>query len=158
MENLKEENEKDKVVREFYPTSWALRNTNTVFLLILILAGFGYYSYRSMPKELFPDIVIPTVMVQTLYPGNPPLDIENLVTRELEKEIESVSGIKKMTSLSSQDVSNIFVEFNTDVDIKTALQDVKDAADKAKKNLPDNLPNDPMVTDIDFSEFPILNI
>lgn len=158
MENLKQENENEKVVREFYLTSWALRNTNTVFLLILILAGFGFYSYRSMPKELFPDIVIPTVMVQTLYPGNPPLDIENLVTRELEKEIESVSGIKKLTSLSSQDVSNIFVEFNTDVDIKTALQDVKDAADKAKKNLPDNLPNDPMVTDIDFSEFPIINI
>jgi multidrug efflux pump len=111
-----------------------------------------------LPKELFPDIVIPTVMVQTLYPGNPPLDIENLITRELEKEIESVDGIKKMTSLSSQDVSNIFVEFNTDVNIKDALQEVKDAVDKAKKELPDNLLEDPMVTDIDFSEFPIINI
>lgn len=158
MENLKEDTNKDKVVREFGPTSWALRNANTIFLLIVILAGFGFYSYRSLPKELFPDIVIPTVMVQTLYPGNPPLDIENLITRELEKEIESVSGIKKMTSLSSQDASNIFVEFNTDVDIKVALQDVKDAVDKAKKNLPDNLLDDPMVTDIDFSEFPIINI
>jgi multidrug efflux pump len=155
---MKQEQQNEKIVREFSLTSWALKNTNTVFLLIIILAAFGFYSYRSMPKELFPDIVIPTVMVQTLYPGNPPVDIENLITRELEKEIESVSGIKKMTSLSSQDVSNIFVEFNTDVDIKTALQDVKDAADKAKRNLPDNLLDDPMVTDIDFSEFPIINI
>ncbi|MBU2465996.1 MAG: efflux RND transporter permease subunit, partial [Bacteroidetes bacterium] len=137
---------------------WALNNRNTVFLLTLILVIFGFYSYRSLPKELFPDIVIPTVMVQTLYPGNPPLDIENLITRELEKEIESVDGIKKMTSLSSQDVSNIFVEFNTDVNIKDALQEVKDAVDKAKKELPDNLLEDPMVTDIDFSEFPIINI
>lgn len=148
----------EQEIREFSPTTWALKNTNTVFLSILILALFGFYAYRSMPKELFPDIVIPTIMVQTIFPGNPPLDVENLITRELEKEIESVTGIKKMTSLSSQDVSNIFVEFNTNVDIKAALQDVKDAVDKAKNNLPDNLIDDPMVTDIDFSEFPIINI
>lgn len=152
------ENTNDQLKRNFGPTTWALKNANTIFLLILILGAFGFYTYRSLPKELFPDIVIPTVMVQTIYPGNPPLDIENLITRELEKEIESVKGIKKMTSLSSQDASSIFVEFNTDIDIKTALQDVKDAVDKAKRNLPDNLMDDPMVSDIDFSEFPIINI
>ncbi|MBK9292223.1 MAG: efflux RND transporter permease subunit [Bacteroidetes bacterium] len=152
------ENNNEQLIRNFGPTTWALKNANTIFLLILILGSFGLFTYRSLPKELFPDIVIPTVMVQTIYPGNPPLDIENLITRELEKEIESVKGIKKMTSLSSQDASSIFVEFNTDVDIKTALQDVKDAVDKAKSNLPDDLPDDPMVSDIDFSEFPIINI
>jgi multidrug efflux pump subunit AcrB len=152
------ENSNNQLKRNFGPTTWALKNANTIFLLILILGAFGFYTYRSLPKELFPDIVIPTVMVQTIYPGNSPLDIENLITRELEKEIESVKGIKKMTSLSSQDVSSIFVEFNTDIDIKTALQDVKDAVDKAKSNLPDNLLDDPMVSDIDFSEFPIINI
>ena len=68
-------------------------------------------------------------MVQTLYPGNPPIDIENLITRQIEKEVESVKGIKDLNSVSSQDVSNVFVEFNTDVDIKVALQDVKDAVD-----------------------------
>ncbi|MBW6492640.1 MAG: efflux RND transporter permease subunit [Lentimicrobium sp.] len=144
--------------RNFGPTTWALRNKNTVFLLMAILMFFGIYSYTSLPKELFPDIVIPTVMVQTIYPGNPPIDIENLVTRQLEKEIESVNGIKELLSTSSQDVSNIFVEFNTDVDIKTALQDVKDAVDKAKSDLPSDLLEDPMVTDIDFTEFPIINI
>ncbi|KAF0130833.1 MAG: cation/multidrug efflux pump [Bacteroidetes bacterium] len=157
MEQMKD-TQPELEIRDFSMTTWALKNANTVFLTILILAFFGFYAYRSMPKELFPDIVIPTVMVQTIYPGNPPLDVENLITRELEKEIESVTGIKKMTSLSSQDVSNIFVEFNTNVDIKAALQDVKDAVDKAKKNLPDNLLDDPMITDIDFSEFPIINI
>lgn len=144
--------------RNFGPTTWALKNKNTVFLLMLILLFFGIYSYRSLPKELFPDIVIPTVMVQTIYPGNPPIDIENLITRPLEKEIESVDGIKELSSTSSQDVSNIFVEFNTDVDIKTALQDVKDAVDKAKADLPSDLLEDPMVMDIDFTEFPIMNI
>lgn len=152
------EETKKKVVRNFFLTTWALNNKNSVFLLAFILITFGIYSYRSLPKELFPEIVIPTVMVQTLYPGNPPIDIENLITRELEKEIESVNGIKVMTSLSSQDVSNIFVEFNPNINIKTALQDVKDAVDKAKKELPDDLLDEPMVTDIDFSEFPIINI
>ncbi len=155
---MSDEIKQRKVVRDFFLTTWALNNKNTVFLLAFILITFGIYSYRSLPKELFPEIVIPTVMVQTLYPGNPPIDMENLITRELEKEIESVSDIKVMTSISSQDVSNIFVEFNPNVDIKTAMQDVKDAVDKAKKELPDDLLDDPMVMDIDLSEFPIINI
>jgi len=148
----------NKVAREFKLTSWALANRNTVFLLILVLLSFGYYSYRSLPKELFPDIVWPTIMVQTIYPGNPPLDIENLVTRPLEKEIETIKGVKELRSTSSQDMSAIFVEFNTDIDLPKALQDVKDAVDKAKSDLPNDLLTDPIVMDIDFSEFPIINI
>ncbi len=147
-----------KVVRNFWLSSWALNNKNTVYLITAVTILFGFYSYVSLPKELFPEINIPTVMVQTLYPGNPPVDIENLITRQIEKEVESVKGIKDLNSVSSQDVSNVFVEFNTDVDIKVALQDVKDAVDKAKKELPDDLPADPIVTDIDLSEFPVINI
>ncbi|MCD4772491.1 MAG: efflux RND transporter permease subunit, partial [Bacteroidales bacterium] len=147
-----------KVIREFKLTSLALKNKNTVFLLTVILIGFGLFSYFKLPKELFPDINIPTVMVQTIYPGNPPVDMENLVTRPIEKEIESVKGIKKTTSNSTQDASMIFVEFNPDVEINDALQEVKDAVDKAKKELPNDLLEDPSVTDIDFSEFPIINI
>jgi len=147
-----------QVIREFKLSSWALRNKNTVFLMMFILLGFGFYSYRSLPKELFPDLVWPTIYVQTIYPGNPPLDIENLITRPIEKEIESVSGVKEIRSTSTQDVSAIFVEFNTDVRLEDALQEVKDAVDKSKSELPDNLLDDPMVIDIDFSEFPIMNI
>lgn len=153
-DNIKEE----KVIRTFWLSSWALKNKNTVYLIVLAIVTFGTYSYVTLPKELFPDINMPTVMVQTLYPGNPPVDIENLITRQLEKEVESVKGIKKMTSLSTQDISSIFIEFQTNVDIKTALQDVKDAVDKSKSDLPTDLLDDPLVTDIDFSEFPVINI
>ncbi|MDF1571667.1 MAG: efflux RND transporter permease subunit [Bacteroidales bacterium] len=144
--------------REFKITTAALKNRNTVFLLTALIIFFGIFSYRNLPKELFPEIVLPTVLVQTTYPGNPPLDIENLITRPLEKEIESVTGIKEISSTSAQDASMIIVEFNTDVDIKVALQDVKDAVDKAKSELPGDLLFDPLVQDIDFSEFPIINI
>jgi multidrug efflux pump subunit AcrB len=156
--NKTENSDTDKVIRNFWLSTWALNNKNTVYLITVVTIFFGFYSYVSMPKELFPEINIPTIMVQTLYPGNPPVDIENLITRHLEKEIESVKGINDMNAISSQDASNIFIEFNTDVDIKVALQDVKDAVDKAKSELPDDLPFDPMIEDIDLSEFPVVNI
>ena len=144
--------------RYFKVTNLSLRNKTTVFILTTLLTLFGIFSYKSMPKSLYPDIVMPTIMVQTLYPGNSPADIENLITRPLEKEIKSVKGLKKLTSTSVQDNSSVIVEFNTDVELKVALQDVKDAVDKAKSDLPSDLDIDPMVMDIDFSEFPILNI
>jgi multidrug efflux pump len=147
-----------KKEREFKPTTIALRNKNTIFLLVFILAVFGIVSYRSLPKELFPEVVIPTILVKTIYPGNPPVDMENLITRPLENEINTISGIKKLSSTSTQDNSDIIVEFQTDVEIKAALQDVKDAVDRVKGDLPADLPTDPIVLDIDFSEFPIINI
>ena len=150
--------EPKKIQREFKITTLALKNKNTIFLLTGVIILFGMFSYRSLPKELFPEIVLPTVLVRTIYPGNPPLDIENLITRPIEKEVESVKGIKEIRSTSTQDASLIFVEFNTDVDIKSALQEVKDAVDKAKSELPNDLIQDPAVEDIDFSEFPIINI
>jgi multidrug efflux pump subunit AcrB len=99
-------------------------------------------------------------MVQTIYPGNSPEDIENLITRPLEKEIENVRGLKEITSISAQDASMIFVEFNTDVDIEDALRRVKDAVDIGKNELPKGATElqDPLVFDLDFSEFAILNI
>jgi len=153
--NTKNDN---KVVRNFAISTWAINNKNTVYLIIGVAFFFGLYSYVSLPKELFPEINIPTVMVQTIYPGNPPADIENLISRPLEKEIESVKGIKELTSVSSQDASSLFIEFQTNIDIKVALQDVKDAVDKAKKDLPDDLLDDPLVEDIDLSEFPVVNV
>lgn len=144
--------------RSFKLTNLSLKNKTTVFILTVLLTLFGIFSYKSMPKALYPDIVMPTIMVQTVYPGNSPADIENLITRPIEKEVKSVKGIKNLNSTSIQDNSTVIVEFNTDIEVKTALQDVKDAVDKAKSNLPNDLDLDPMVMDIDFSEFPILNI
>lgn len=147
-----------EVIREFGLTNLALNNKTSVFILTLLLTLSGIYSYITMPKESFPEIVIPTIYVGTNYPGNSPADIENLVTRPLEKEIQSINGIKNITSNSLQDYSSVIVEFNPDVDIPKALQDVKDAVDKARNDLPGDLPEDPKVMDINFSDFPIMNI
>ncbi|MBU4404024.1 MAG: efflux RND transporter permease subunit [Candidatus Aminicenantes bacterium] len=147
-----------KLVREFLPTTFALRNRNTVFLLTLLLVLFGLIVYKAMPLELFPQINLPYVFVNTIYPGSSPVDIENLITRPLEKEINTINGIKQLRSVSSQDNSNIFIEFNSEVKIEKALQDVKDAVDKTKSELPNDLKLDPMVIDLDINEFPIINV
>jgi multidrug efflux pump subunit AcrB len=147
-----------KKEREFRLTTLALGNKNTVFILTAIIIIFGLFSFNNLPKELFPEVSFPTVLVQTVYPGNAPVDMENLITRPLEKEIETVKGLKTLKSNSMQDVSIITAEFNTDVDLDKAISDVKDAVDKAKSDLPNDLLTDPVVKDIDMSEFPIITI
>ncbi|MBM3448331.1 MAG: efflux RND transporter permease subunit [Bacteroidetes bacterium] len=142
--------------KEFKPTSWAIDNKTTIYLLTVFITLAGMLSYNSIPKEQFPDIVIPTIYVSTVYPGAAPKDVENLVSKNIEKQIKSIAGVKKVQSTSIQDFSSVVVEFNTDVDVPTAKQKVKDAVDKAKKDLPQDLPADPNVMEVEFSEMPIL--
>lgn len=144
--------------KEFKPTSWSIDNKTSIYVLVLIISIFGLQSYNDIPKEQFPDIVIPTILVNTIYPGTSPTDMENLITRPLEKNIKSISGVKKITSNSVQDFSTVVVEFNTGIEVADAKQKVKDAVDKTKNDLPNNLPKDPQVADIDLSEIPIMNI
>jgi len=156
MENNKDK--KDSIIKNFSLTTASIKNINTVILLTLVLAVYGLLTYIQLPKESFPDIKIPKVFVKTVYPGNPPVDMENLITRPLEKELKTIKGMKDLSSTSSQDNSDIIVEFKSDFDIKKAVQDVKDAVDKAKSELPDDLKMDPIIMELDASEFPILSI
>src|SRR5258708_6105775 len=128
------ENFTDKF-KHFGPSTWSVKNKTAIYLLMLIVSGWGVYKFVPLPKEQFPDIVIPTIYVSTIYTGNSPKDIENLVTRPIEKQIKAITGakIKKFTSTSQQDYSAIVVEFETDVQTDVALQKVKDAVDNAVK-------------------------
>lgn len=156
MSNIKEE--LPEKFREFGLTSLSVQNGITVILLTLMILFFGYYSYQVMPKEQFPEISFPQVYINTIYFGNSAPDIESLVTRPLEKEINQVDGIKNVTSTSVPDYSIIIAEFESDVDIQEAVRLVKDAVDKAKSDLPNDLNQDPLVEDVDLTEIPIMNI
>lgn len=149
-----------KITRYFGISNWAVNNYKTVFVLTVLLVIIGFSSYVTIPKELFPEIKIPTIYVGTAYPGYSPEDIEKLITRPIEKEIKSISGIDKIKSISQQGYSTILVEFKFDVTTEEALRKVKDAVDKAKadKDFPKDLPADPNVFELNFSDFPILNI
>src|SRR5258708_3975771 len=98
--------------KEFKPSSWAIDNKISIYVLTLFIAIAGIMSYNSLPKENFPDIVIPTIYINTLYAGNSPTNIENLVTKPIEKQLKGIAGVKKLNSTSLQDVSVILVEFN----------------------------------------------
>src|SRR6478735_2897880 len=149
------ENVKGKF-KEFGPTSWSISNKVAIYLMMVVVTIIGVFQFTTLPKEQFPDIVIPTIYVQTIYVGNSPKDIENLVTRPIEKQIKGITGakIKKFTSTSQQDYSAIIVEFDTDVKTDIALQKVKDAIDKASSDLPTDLTEDPKVQEISFSDVP----
>ncbi len=144
--------------KEFSPTSWSIGNKTSIYLLILFVSMMGIYQFLTLPKEQFPDVVIPTIYVQTIYVGNSPKDMENLVTRPIEKQIKAITGVKisKLNSTSVQDYSAITVEFSTDVNIDIGLQKVKDAVDKAKTDLPTDLTEDPNVMEVSLSELPIM--
>ena len=151
------ENFKDKF-KEFGPTSWSIKNKTSIYLLIIFVSVIGVTQFVTLPKEQFPDIVIPTIYIQTIYVGNSPKDIENLVTQPIEKQLKGITGAKinKLTSTSVQDYSAIVVEFNTDIKVDVALQKVKDAVDKSKKDLPTDLTQQPNVQEVSFSEQPIM--
>lgn len=147
---------KKNKIKEFKPTSWAIDNKMSIYVLVFIISIFGIWNYYTIPKEQFPEIVIPTIIVNTIYPGTSPTDMENLITRPIEKNIKSINGVKKIKSNSIQDFSVIVVEFNSGIDVAQAKQKVKDAVDKTKSTLPNDLKTEPTVMDIDISEIPIM--
>ncbi|MBN7815525.1 efflux RND transporter permease subunit [Algoriphagus pacificus] len=152
------EQPKSNTIREFGLSSMSVDNSTSVVILTLIITVLGLSAYRTMPKESFPEIVIPTVYVGTPYPGNSPVDMENLITRPIEKELKSLNDIKDISSTSVQDFSSIVIEFNPGVEISKAIQDVKDAVDKSKSELPTDLDQEPNVLEINTSDFPIMNV
>jgi len=145
-------------LREFGLTSFAVDNRTSIFLLTFMILLFGVSGYQSMPKEAYPEISWPQIFVNTPYFGNSAEDIENLITRPLEKELAGITEVKKVTSNSMQDYSIITVEFDSDVSMDDAARKTKDAVDKAKPELPNAMNTEPEVLEINFSELPIMTV
>ena len=151
----------NKDIKEFKLSSWSISNRMTVAVITFIIVLAGFMSYTSMPRENFPEIVIPQIYIATPYPGNSALDVEKLITKPLEKEINGITGVDKISSSSIQGFSSIQVEFSFDITPSEALQKVKDKVDVAMSDsdFPTDLPSDPSVTEMNFSEMvPIMNI
>lgn len=147
--------------RQFGLSNWALNNRKVVMVLTFLIFVWGVYTYINVPKESFPEIVVPTIYVGTSYPGNSGEDIEKLITGPLEKEINTITDINKMTSSSVQGYSAINIEFDFSISAEDALRKVKDAADKAMSDpdFPKDLPAEPNIFEMNFSELmPIMNI
>ncbi len=148
----------EKKFKEFKLSSWAIDNQIAVYILTAFIAVAGIMAYISLPKESFPDIVLPKYIITTVYGGNSPENIENTITKPLEKKLKSIPGIKKINSTSLQDVSLIVVEFNSDVKTDKARQEVKDKVDEARTDLPTDITKEPFIKEIAFSDMPIMFI
>jgi len=145
--------------KEFKASSWAIDNKTAIYVMIFLISLLGIISYNNLPKENFPDITVPKIYVQAPYPGTSPANMETLVTKQIEKQLKSLKGLKKVTSNSYQDYCFITAEFNANVNIDDARQRVKDAVDKARPDLPQDVNfKDPQIIDINFSDMPILYV
>ena len=147
--------------KEFGPTSWAIDNKVAVYVAVVFICLAGIITYNRLPKENFPEVVLPQIFVTSIFPGASPKDVENLVSKQIEKQVKSIAGVKKVTSNSLQGFSSVIIEFETDVEVKDAKREVQEAVDKAKVDLPpvpSSLLDDPQVIDIDLSAQPIMFI
>lgn len=132
-----------------------LRKREFSLLLIVALVGIGLYSLFAIPKESAPEVIVPIGIVTTFYPGASALDIEELITNKLEREINNIDKLDSLTSTSRDGASIIVANFDANADIDKSIQDLKDAVDTAKRDLPEDV-IDPSVSKVDFANQPIL--
>ena len=139
-------------------TDLAVKRSLTVFTLMAMVLILGAGSYMGLPRESTPDVKIPYVMVMAPYLGTSPADMENLVTRKLEQQLKGIADLEEMISNSNEGISQISLEFNTDVEMSDALQMVRDAVEMAKPELPDEVREDLVIQELSASDWPILQI
>jgi len=139
-------------------TNFAVDNRTSIFIVTLMILLFGIQSYTDMPKEQYPDASLSQVFINTVHFGNSAEEIESLITRPLEKELLSLTGLKQCISTSMQDYSVIVAEFDSQTKVSDAVLKVKDAVDKASGELPNDLTQEPAVEEINFSELPIVTV
>jgi multidrug efflux pump len=135
----------------------AVRHRATVFLGMAAVAIAGLTAYSTLPRESFPEVDIPNILVYTLWPGAAPADVERQITDEIERELQGLSGLKELTSSSLESVSVVNVEFSSGVDLDFALQRVRDRVDLAKSRFPADA-EEPILRELNLSEMPILQV
>ena len=135
----------------------AVRNRASVFFGLAAVAILGLSAYRSLPRESFPDISIPNILVYTLWPGASPADVETQITDELERELQGLEDVEEITSTSTESVSLVNIEFASGTDIDFALQKVRDKVNLAKAEFPEDT-EEPVLRELNLSDVPILQV
>ncbi|MFC1883139.1 efflux RND transporter permease subunit [Thermodesulfobacteriota bacterium] len=136
----------------------ALKRQITVLALLVFIVIAGLYCYITLPRESFPDITIPVVFVTSTYEGVSPQDMEELITIPIERKLKGISDVEEIKSTSAEGISTVSVKFLPSVDIDDALQKVRDKVDQAKGDLPSDLPDDPVIQEVSFSDVPVIRV
>ena len=126
-------------------------------MMILALVVFGAVSYRTIGVDLFPDVDIPVVTVTVPFPGADPETVETEVTDRIEEAVNTISGIKTLRSESIEGLSQVFIEFELEIDVNVASQDVRDKVAAIRGDLPPDI-DPPVIEKFDIDSAPILAI
>jgi HAE1 family hydrophobic/amphiphilic exporter-1 len=137
--------------------SFSIKRPILISSLVTIMVIVGYVSLQRIGVDIFPDINIPFVVVSTVYPGAGPEEIETSISKPLEEELSSISGLKRITSRNQEGISLVFAEFNLSTDIKYAEQQIRDKTARVKTLFPDSA-KEPLVQRFDPSDQPVLRI
>jgi multidrug efflux pump len=143
--------------RTFGPTNLAIRNRTSIAALVVIIAILGIAAYLTVPKESSPEITVPMIHVGTVYPGVAPKDMETLVTRVIEEELNKIPDITELTSTSDMGYSSIIAEFDSKMNMDEAIQKVREKIDLAKPKLPSDA-EDPVLSEFNFADWPIMQV
>lgn len=137
--------------------SLSIKRPVFITCIVTVILVVGWLSLKKLPVDLFPNVTFPIVTVTTTYPGAGPEEVETLVSKIYEEELSNVPGLKKLSSQNLEAVSIIIAEFNLDVDIKYAEQQVRDKVAAARKKLPEDI-DEPVIRKIDPADQPIITI
>ena len=136
----------------------ALKRQATVMALLVVIVIAGIYCYATLPRESFPDITIPYVFVTTTYEGVAPEDMEQLITIPIERKLKGIDNVEEIRSTSAEGLSTVAIKFLPKVDLDDAIQKVRDKVDQAKNDLPTDLPDDPVIQEVNFSDMPVIRV
>jgi hydrophobic/amphiphilic exporter-1 (mainly G- bacteria), HAE1 family len=138
-------------------SSLSIRRPVFITCLLMLIVVLGIFAFLKLPVDLFPDVTFPIVTISTEYPGAGPKEIETLVSRPLEEEMGTISGIKTIRSSNREGLSMVVAEFTLSTDVKYAEQQVRDKISSARRKLPEDI-KDPVIRRIDPSDQPIMMI
>lgn len=133
----------------------SIRKPVLATVMSLVLVVFGWVGYTRLPVRELPDVDFPIVTVTTMLPGANPEIVEEEVTDVIEEEINTVEGIKHITSVSGEGTSTITVEFDLDRDIDVAAQDIRDKVSRIRQELPDDI-EEPAIEKLDMDAMAIM--
>jgi HAE1 family hydrophobic/amphiphilic exporter-1 len=126
-------------------------------MLLLAFIVLGFYSYNRMVVELMPNVEFPFVMVTTVYPGASPGEVESQVTKKIEDAVSTIANVKNLQSISRENVSMVFIEFELETDVDLDAIDVKDKVDAIQADMPEDAEQS-VIQKFDIQGFPIIEI
>ncbi len=137
--------------------SAAFGRSRAILAALFLILVIGIYGYVRIPKEAAPDVPIPLIFVTVTYQGISPDDSERLLVRPLETELQAIEGLKEMRATAGENYATVALEFTAGFASEEALDDVREAVDRARAELPRGA-DEPIVREVNVALFPVVTV